>query len=93
MSTLGSEPAYPTAVVVPDGDDYLATGLTKRELFAAMAMQALLSDGERTRAAASALDDGDDKDERLMQVVASAAANMADALLAELAKPQEHDDG
>lgn len=38
----GNEPAYPTAVVVLDGEDYLATGLTKRERFAMAAMQGYL---------------------------------------------------
>ena len=53
-----------------------ATGLTKRELFAAMAMQGIASNPN------AATIEGPD-------VVAGAAVEAADALLAELAKPKE----
>ena len=53
-----------------------ATGLTKRELFAAMAMQGIASNPN------AAIIEGPD-------VVAGAAVEAADALLAELAKPKE----
>ena len=53
-----------------------ATGLTKRELFAAMAMQGIASNPN------AATTEGPD-------VVAGAAVEAADALLAELAKPRE----
>ncbi len=51
-------------------------GLTKRELFAAMAMQGIASNPN------AATTEGPD-------VVAGAAVEAADALLAELAKPKE----
>ena len=53
-----------------------AIGLTKRELFAAMAMQGIASNPN------AATIEGPD-------VVAGAAVEAADALLAELAKPKE----
>ena len=61
----------------PDGDiEWGAPGLTKRELFAAMAMQGIASNPN------AATIEGPD-------VVAGAAVEAADALLAELAKPKE----
>ena len=71
MSTENDNaPAYP-------GLGYLApSGLTKRELFAAMAMQGIASNPN------AATIEGPD-------VVAGAAVEAADALLAELAKPRE----
>ena len=53
-----------------------ATGLTKRELFAAMAMQGALANPKAVNADDAAL-------------VAAVAVECADALLAELAKPRE----
>lgn len=39
-----NEPAYPNELAAPTNDGYLSTvGLTKLELFAAMAMQGLMS--------------------------------------------------
>ena len=52
-------------------DDVVASGLTKRELFAAMAMQGLISNPDKSYDSACA---------------ASDAVAFADALLAELAK-------
>ena len=71
MSTENDNaPAYP-------GLGYLApSGLTKRELFAAMAMQGLVVDSK------AALFE-------CQELVAHAAVKCADALLAELAKPRE----
>ena len=63
-------PAFPTL------GPLAATGLTKRELFAAMAMQGIASNPN------AATTEGPD-------VVAGAAVEAADALLAELAKPRE----
>lgn len=62
------EPAYPSLAQDPWGKGYMAGGLTKRELFAAMAMQGLLA----------AL--GDD----LTRAAASDATSYADALIAAL---------
>lgn len=82
--TNADEPAYPVEVAY-SGDTLRgqqtgsysgwATGLTKRELFAAMAMQGLLADGEAM-------------DVTIAQV-ALAAVQLSDALLAELAKPKD----
>ncbi len=47
MSNLSDEPAYPTVNKLADGHggytEWVDHGLTKRELFAAMAMQGLLA--------------------------------------------------
>lgn len=72
-----NEPAFatpPKVITELDQDPYLVrgqVGLTKRELFAAMAMQGLLSQG------------GYDK----WDYVATDAVNVADALIAALNKP------
>lgn len=80
---LGDQPAYAGAVdhvLIPsDGSraqkiEYRTTGLTKRELFAAMALQGLLAGGASS-------------DSSTLTIVAASAA-LADALLAELAKDQ-----
>lgn len=43
----GDQPAIPNALAVRTNDGYMSTsGLTKRELFAAMAMQGLMANGE-----------------------------------------------
>ncbi len=69
-ATNDNAPAYPCM-------SYSApSGLTKRELFAAMAMQGIASNPN------AATTEGPD-------VVAGAAVEAADALLAELAKPRE----
>lgn len=61
-------------------------GLAKRELFAAMAMQGMLAnDKHLTRTTKVAERLGLDADES----IATQAREIADALLAELAKPQE----
>lgn len=40
----GNEPAYPNELAAPTNDGYLSTaGLTKREYFAGLAMQGILS--------------------------------------------------
>lgn len=45
----GNESAYPNELASPTNDGYLSTaGLTKRELFAAMAMQGLLARNDMT---------------------------------------------
>lgn len=42
--SMGNEPAYPVDRDTVHGERYNADGLTKRELFAAMAMQSLISE-------------------------------------------------
>jgi hypothetical protein len=78
-----NEPAFPTQMVATRRDgsllflsDYFPTGcgMTKRELFAAMAMQGLLPNWEAPPAV-------------LHERLAQHAVASADALLAELAKP------
>ena len=70
-----SDPVFPSHKPGYGGGEY-HLGLTKRELFAAMAMQ-----GQLTSAA--------DCDDSSCEGIAKWAVNYADALLAELAKPQE----
>ncbi len=83
-----NEPAYPAIKTdaaydgdgrgVPYSNVYSVGGLTKREYFAAMAMQGLLAcDGERCFSAALTLKDS--REERAKSAIA-----YADALLAEL---------
>lgn len=86
---LGCQWAYPQPLG-PDGlpteadcFDGFEPGLTKRELFAAMAMQGLLADS-CGNGVESVVPDGHD-----LAHIASVAVKCADALLAELAKPQE----
>lgn len=76
----GNEPAYPVEAqkIQPNGewsepDHY---GMTKREVFAAMAMQGLAADGSELTATA-------------VKWHAEKAVELADALLAELAKGGE----
>lgn len=69
MSTWTKDNAFPLSI---DGDTQIATGLTKRELFAAMAMQGLLVHAMHP--------------ERHF-ITAEEAVAQADALLAELDKP------
>lgn len=65
-------------------DTYSAeNGLTKRELFAAMAMQGMLAD--HTLAIGYGKSEGDE----LMENTVSSAVRYADALLAELEKTNE----
>jgi hypothetical protein len=67
-------------------DDFIASGLTKREYFAAMAMQSIIS-----RVNFNEVKRGGDEI-ALRELVARAAIYQADALLAELSKnpsPQE----
>lgn len=72
--TLGSEPAYPTPSAFPT-----AKGLTKREILAAMAMEALILKTPFEMLSKNAPG-------QLPQKVARGALDYADALLAELAK-------
>lgn len=67
-----NEPAYPNELASPTNDGYLSTsGLTKRELFAAMAMQGFLSNKAHATSFAPEED-------------AQYVIRIADALLAEL---------
>ncbi len=74
---LGQQPAHPDRRLIQDRDDSYSLesegGLTKRELFAAMAMQGLMESDV----------DG------LWPAFAQSAVRAADALLAELAKAGE----
>ena len=72
MIDPADEPAFPNGLDSPHVDP---SGLTKRELFAAMAMQGLLAANE-----AETQTFGD---------IAEDAVRMTDALIAELNKPKE----
>lgn len=86
MSKLGDEPAYPVCLEAP--------GLTKRELFAAMAMQSIVAkmplQGANTDGSLGAIERGWSPLLTSIKGVSHGACLMADALLAELAK--ENDD-
>lgn len=70
-----NEPAYPNELAAPTNDGYLSTcGLTKREYFAGLAMQGMLS-GEYREATPDQA-----------KWVSKNAVEQADALLAELEK-------
>ena len=78
MSKLGDEPAYPLAYSLDPPAN--APGLTKRELFAAIAMQGFLA-GEKQQGISGA--------HMLLDERANAAVAQADALLDELAEEDE----
>lgn len=46
MSINGDDPAFPTVYQDVDGVTYTISGLTKREHFAALAMQGIAANGE-----------------------------------------------
>ena len=80
-STQGNEPAYPVEVAAGDNgwrehqtgpSTFMTAGLTKRELFAAMAMQGHCANQEMSGLIARS--------------IATMSVEQADALLAELAK-------
>lgn len=75
-----AEPNVRYAFPVPDSA--LTNGLTKREYFAALAMQGLIASGH------NAVEDREEKtwQERACQRVSMAAASYADALIEELNK-------
>lgn len=76
MATLGDEPIFPIDKYDPEtGKESIDRGLTKREVFAAAAMQGLLS-------ANMAGITSEDK----TKLVAQVSVRCGDALLAELAK-------
>jgi hypothetical protein len=84
---LGDSPAFPNTLAAPTNDGYLCTtGLTKRELFAAMAMIGIVGsiDGEANyqRLRGHAFQAG----LKVSEWIARDAAKQADALLAELEK-------
>ena len=66
----GSQPAFPTMDAGPNGPQLREWGLTRRELFAAMAMQGMVD---------RLMDDGHGS-----QYIAELAVERADALLAAL---------
>ena len=87
----GNEPAYarPVSAIEPGRlRDYEAghSGLTKRELFAAMAMQGLLSQHGLSQAEWNVGRGG-----LTFNDAAAHAVKLADALLVELAKGDNHD--
>lgn len=73
MKTEANDPAYPESIVtLPDGRIQLgSSGLTKREYFAAMAMQALLANPKIG-------------DEISSDVISAMATDQADDLIKEL---------
>ena len=71
--SIANEPAYPMSVP----GQFNASGLTKRELFAAMAMEGMLASGECTADNASALP-------VLLTAVSKCAVDISDALIAAL---------
>lgn len=77
---LGSEPAFACSKTEYD---FGQTGLSKRELFAAMAMQGLLANLEYQ---VRALEKPESSTRNIAEFVAFGATDYADALLAELAK-------
>lgn len=68
-----NEPAFPTPV--PEGFGYTVGGLSKREYFASMAMQGLLSANPKLDT-----DDG----HRALELIVKAAVMLSNALIAEL---------
>ena len=77
MATNGSDSVNPTDKYVDSGHAMIdnvkvkTTGITKRELFAAMAMQGIISDGKLHHLSS----------EIIGKVVAGAAVDFADALI------------
>lgn len=71
IKIIVSQSAFPQKIEHPDGDIY-TKGLTKREYFAAMAMQGLLANGNKFTWATIAVD----------------SVQMADALIAMLYQPK-----
>lgn len=83
MSTNGNDPAYPHDKVYY-GTDVNADGLTKRELFAAMALQGQLAGmDESSRECFERLGP-----KATLEKISQASVIMADALIAELGKAQ-----
>ena len=68
--------------------DYMSSGLTKRELFAAMAMQSLLSNPERYKYIANKVANGMSQEEASSKN-AHKAVLLADALINELNKMRQ----
>lgn len=81
IELIGSDLAFPFVETAAMQGESINLGLSKRELFAAMAMQGMLAqvDGNSSPSTWDSSPDG----------AARAAVQCADALLAELAKPQE----
>lgn len=75
---MKNEPAFPTKDVL----GLMYSGLTKRELLAAMAMQGLLNN-------ISSLKESDWIGQKTPQFMAELSAQSADALIAELEKSNE----
>ncbi len=77
---LGQEPGH----IFWTEDPSKAANLTKREIFAAMAMQAFAPTDKDGRMAVEEL--ADEKGQNILEFMARMAVNQADALIAELAK-------
>ncbi len=93
MKTIGNDSAHPEIFTSFDGGDrpdtYSAGGLTKREYFAAMAMQGLLANSKALMDIDAGVKErkGDMKD--VCAITAILALNHSDALIAELNKQKE----
>ena len=74
------KPAMPIVVPASEQPEFYSTGLTKREQFAAMAMQGMFSGGKDVLAALIT----SVKDDDMFAAVAKCAVLQADALLAAL---------
>lgn len=70
INKKADEPANPVRVPAKNAGTHVHTGLTKREYFAAMAMQGLLAQNDYSR----------------MDILANDAVKQADAILKELEK-------
>ena len=81
MSTLNYDPAYPMIEGTDPGQRF---GLTKREMFAAMAMQGLLSQGMAPS------DHTIDGRADFLRRVSMRSVSVADALIAELNKREDN---
>lgn len=88
----GNEPVYPfdDEAEISKHHPNIYCGLTKRELFAAMAMQSLLSNPERYKYIANKVANGMSQEEASSKN-AHKAVLLADALINELNKQNETD--
>jgi len=78
LKKIADEPAFPRI----NGQNFHEPGLTKREYFAAMAMQGMLSNKDTTRAA----NNSSNSREEYLHIISLSAIHQADALIKELNK-------
>lgn len=83
VETKGNEPAFASVAYGPCGESHGQDGLTKRELFAAMAMQGVLANEFMIKA----IGDMHKKDNE--KITANVAVLYADALIKALNEPKE----